>query len=139
MDNLYAQAIVEHTRECIEELYELSTILERRSLSALEFRASERLLQVLIESGIGVAKHWLRSVGSVAPSDAYQCFTKLARSQLISDTELSNWKKMIGLRNVLVHDYLNIDPVVINSILHNRYYEEVDAFVHKGCQALGND
>jgi uncharacterized protein YutE (UPF0331/DUF86 family) len=136
MDKLYPQAIIQHTEECVEQLDELSTIVRNRSLSALEFRAAERLLQLLIESGIGVAKHWLRSVDKSSPPDAYQCFAKLAQEQVISDVQLANWKKIIGLRNVLVHDYLNTDPAVISSILENRYYAEVQQFIREGCKAL---
>jgi len=54
----------------------------------------------------------------------------------IGEEELKNWRRMIGLRNVLVHDYLNVDPEVITSILENRYYEDIQRFVDKGCVAI---
>lgn len=136
MDNLYPQAIIEHAQECVEQLGELASVLQDRSLSSLEYRAGERLLQLLIESGIGVAKHWLRSIDLSTPADAYQCFSKLAQEQLITETQLSNWKKMIGLRNLLVHDYLNIDPEVITNILKNQYYLDVQKFIRQGCNSI---
>lgn len=136
MDKLYPQAIIDHVQECVDQLDELAEIVQARNLSTLEYRASERLLQLLIESAIGVAKHWLKALDQTAPANAYQCFSKLAQRQLITDVQLQNWKKMIGLRNALVHDYLNIDPEIITSILRNRYYLDALEFVQQGCGAL---
>ncbi|WP_233095603.1 HepT-like ribonuclease domain-containing protein [Shewanella putrefaciens] len=31
--------------------------------------------------------------------------------------ELNGWRKVIGLRNALVLDYLNIDPEIIRSVI----------------------
>lgn len=138
MDKLYPQAIIDHVQDCIDQLDELSEILQSRSLSTLEYRASERLLQLLIESAIGVAKHWLKAADNTAPANAYQCFAKLAQPQLIADAELNNWKKMIGLRNALVRDYLNIDPEVITSMLRNQHYLDAREFVERGCGALND-
>lgn len=139
MANLYAEAIAEHVQQCMEQLNQLSDLANARGLTELEYRASERLLQLLIESGVGVAKHWLKSVGRTAPADAYQVFAKLCQLQLINDDELTNWKKMIGLRNALVHDYLNIDLTIISDILKQRYYVDVQSFVKRGCQGLARN
>lgn len=139
MDKLYPQAIIDHVQECVDQLDELAKIVQARNLSTLEYRASERLLQLLIESAIGVAKHWLKALDQTVPANAYQCFSKLAQRQLITDVQLQNWKKMIGLRNALVHDYLNIDPEIITSILRNRYYLDALKFVRQGCGALKSD
>jgi|APSaa5957512576_1039674.scaffolds.fasta_scaffold468880_1 uncharacterized protein YutE (UPF0331/DUF86 family) len=42
---------------------------------------------------------------------------------------VDNWRKVVGLRNALVHDYLNIEPEVIESILRHHYYRELIAFI----------
>ncbi len=62
MDNLYPQAILEPVKECLEQLDELSATTRARNLSTFEYRAAERLLQLLVESAIGVARQWLKSL-----------------------------------------------------------------------------
>ena len=42
------------------------------------------------------------------------------RGELSPDT-LIGWRKIIGLRNALVHDYLNIDPEIIRSVIGQGY------------------
>ena len=92
------------------ELSEIRAILALRTLSNLEYRAAERILQVSIEASIGVAKHWAKTLAGHTPQDAYQAFEFLVlRGELCPDT-LICWSKLIGLRIALVHDYLNIDP-----------------------------
>ncbi|MEI4935271.1 type VII toxin-antitoxin system HepT family RNase toxin, partial [Aeromonas caviae] len=88
------------------ELSEIRAILALRTLSNLEYRAAERILQVSIEASIGVAKHWAKTLAGHTPQDAYQAFEFLVlRGELCPDT-LICWSKLIGLRNTLVHDYL---------------------------------
>lgn len=132
MDNDYFQAILEHTAECLEELDELNSILKKnKELTKFEYKAAERNLQVLIESAIGFAKNLVRDYGLTPPNDAYQAFEKLAFENYITQEELATWKKIIGLRNALVHDYLNINKNIVKSVLLNRHYESVKNFMSR--------
>jgi uncharacterized protein YutE (UPF0331/DUF86 family) len=36
--------------------------------------------------------------------------------------DLLEWRRVIGLRNALVHDYLNIDPAVIASLIGEKRF-----------------
>lgn len=137
MDNLYPSAIQSHLETYIAELIDLSTISHQRELSNFEYRAAERLLQISIEAGIGVAKQWAKQLGA-SPVDSYSCFAALARQELITSDELRNWRKVIGLRNALVHDYLNIDPEIVLDIVRNQHYDDILTFVKKGCQVLAS-
>ena len=82
----YVDAIQEHVSECIEDLDSLNALLKERSWTRVERKGAERLLQVLVEACIGLAKHWLKQQGKVLPSDAYSVFEKLTDLQLISPT-----------------------------------------------------
>jgi uncharacterized protein YutE (UPF0331/DUF86 family) len=49
---------------------------------------------------------------------------------------LSGWRKVIGLRNALVHDYLNIDPEIIRSVIDQGYSDRLFAFAEQGLNWL---
>ena len=80
-----------------------------RSLSALEQSGVLHALQVLIENAIGKAKQWLKAAQHAVPVSAYDTFNALAVRGLIAQEDLSTWNALIGLRNKIVHDYMNID------------------------------
>ncbi len=134
----YLIAIEQHRRECLEDLDSLAGIAVLRAFNRIERRAAERALQVLIESCIGVAKHWLKAAGKNQPLDAYENFNKLAELQKISLEELKKWRKIIGMRNALVHDYLTIDSELLQQILAERHYLFLTDFLEKASQNLQN-
>ena len=70
-------------------------------------------LQVLVEACIGAAKRWVKHLGLAVPLDAYPCFEKLVEKGRTSPHAADAWRRIVGLRNVLVHDYLNRCPEVI--------------------------
>lgn len=118
------------------ELKELHEILAERNLSTFEYRAAERSLQFSIEAAIGVAKHWAKSLSGNSPNEAYQAFEVISQYQLLTLEQLINWRKVIGLRNALVHDYLNIDPNIMRSIIAQGYYQQIFEFLTLGADAL---
>ncbi|WP_157829114.1 type VII toxin-antitoxin system HepT family RNase toxin [Colwellia sp. 75C3] len=93
-----------------------------------ELKGAEHLLQILVESYIGVAKHWLKQQGKILPNDAYSVFEKLTELQLISVNERLEWQKVIGMRNAIVHDYLNLDEKVNRAIIVNQLYLSLQEF-----------
>ena len=115
---------------------EIRAILALRALSNLEYRAAERTLQVSIEACIGVAKHWAKALASHTPQDAYQAFEILAQRGELSPDTLIGWRKIIGLRNALVHDYLNIDPEIIRSVIAQGYSDQLFTFAEQGLDWL---
>lgn len=60
MDRDYVNPILEHIRECVDDLDEPPKINEQRDLNPFEYRAAEGDLQVLIESAVGFAKNWIK-------------------------------------------------------------------------------
>ena len=117
MPDNYLAAIEQHSRECLEDLDALAIIARQRPFSRIERRAAERALQVLIEACIGTAKYWLKAEHKNPPLDAYDSFTKLAELGNLSLDELKQWRKVIGMRNALVHDYLTIDSDLLQALL----------------------
>ena len=121
MDNLYKSAMREQLKQLQEELLEIQTMLaDQGYLSGIAYRAAERILQLLVEACIGIAKQSLKAEALEVPSDARQSFAKL-KSLELDPTDIP-WTKVVGMRNALVHDYLNLDPERISEVIANGHY-----------------
>lgn len=132
--NAYTTAQRQHLSECEQDLETLRAALESRSWTRIERSAAERTLQVLIESCIGIAKHWARkSTGHLFP-EPRKAVEALRDKGLIDET--IPWNKIVGLRNVLVHDYLDVDIEVLESVIREQHYKPLIQFAHQGLKAL---
>jgi uncharacterized protein YutE (UPF0331/DUF86 family) len=98
-------------------------------LSALETNGILHAFQVLAENAIGKAKQTLKINGKQVPISAYDCFSELASLGLLSDNELTTWNAIIGLRNRIVHDDMNIDMSRVIELVENEQYRFITAFL----------
>lgn len=135
-DNAYITSLRLSLSRYKAELAEIKSLLGERALSNLEYRAAERTLQVSIEACIGIAKHWAKALAGHSPQDAYQAFEILCQRGQQPADGLTGWRKVIGLRNALVHDYLNIDPEIIRSVIAQSYTDQLFTFAEQGLNWL---
>jgi uncharacterized protein YutE (UPF0331/DUF86 family) len=92
-------------------------------LSLLEQGGVLHAVQVLAENAIGKTKHWLKALGQPVPISAHDAFESLHLQGCISQQDLNEWRAIVGLRNRIVHDYLNVDPSFINGlVLENKHH-----------------
>ncbi|MFV0574456.1 MAG: type VII toxin-antitoxin system HepT family RNase toxin [Vibrio sp.] len=133
---LYLNEIGKHKQNYKFELDELHHDLLASQLTSRDYRAAERLLQVFTELCIGLSKHWVKQIQGHSSSDAYQAFVILKEHGKIDSERLSTWKKIIGMRNGLVHDYLNIDLLIIEKVIKEQHYLELEAFSTLAIQTL---
>lgn len=127
MEAEYIQAMREHIATLSEELEQLhQAAMQPGGLNPLLYRAAERNLQLLTEACIGIAKQRLKSLRVVVPSDSRQSFAKL--QSLGHDDSGVPWNKVIGLRNALVHDYLNLDTRIVEEIIRQREFGNLIRF-----------
>jgi uncharacterized protein YutE (UPF0331/DUF86 family) len=82
---------------------------QRRALTPLEQGGVLHALQILIENAIGKAKQLLKATDQPVPVSAYDAFKTLANRNLVELADLAAWNAIIGLRNRIVHGYMNID------------------------------
>lgn len=131
----YLLSLTEHVNECERDLQLLKTKLDSQPWSRFEELAAERSLQLLIEAAIGAAKHWAKAVSGQTVNEGLKAFQYLESVGLIQSNQ--PWKKVIGLRNALVHDYLDVDPEIVQSVIQKGYYQQPLDFVRQAVIALG--
>lgn len=97
-------------------------LLAGETLSLLEQNGVLHALQVLVENCIGKTKRLLKARGEPVPTSAYDSFTALAHLGLLAQADLAAWHASVGLRNRIVHDYMNLDMnIVLTLVTHQRY------------------
>jgi uncharacterized protein YutE (UPF0331/DUF86 family) len=112
-------------------------VLAGGSLSRLEQNGVLHALQVLVENAIGKAKHLIKAAGEPVPVSAYDSFRALARILGLSSQELEQWNAIIGLRNRIVHDYMNLDMRRVLQVVESGGYAFVVDFLLASPEGTG--
>jgi len=111
-------------------LDELSQNFDNNDISPANYRAAERSLQILTENMIGKFKKILKHYGCpVIPNRAYDALEILVSVGILSDEDERFYKKVIGFRNALVHDYMDFDRNLVKAILVSKDYLKVYDFL----------
>lgn len=108
------------------------------AFSALEQSGILHVLQVLIENAIGKSKHWLRAAGRPVPVSAHDAFDDLVKAGILAPESIAAWHSAIGIRNRIVHDYMNIDMQVILPIVESGQYKFITEFLLRPITVTGS-
>ncbi|WFA08592.1 DUF86 domain-containing protein [Tissierella sp. Yu-01] len=76
-------------------------------------------LFIAINMMIDIATHIVVDNNMGNPDTLGDAFTVLNKENYLGDGETIIYKNMVGLRNILAHEYLKIDKEIIFSILQN--------------------
>ena len=76
-------------------------------------KATERLLQELIESAIDINTHLIVGTGHTVPDDYYKSFIKAGELKIISSELAEKLAPSAGLRNRLVHEYDRLEHSMV--------------------------
>lgn len=76
-------------------------------------------LFILINMMIDIATHIVVDDNMGSPETLGGAFDILNREGYLNDKETKTYKNMVGLRNILSHEYVNIDKNIIYDILQN--------------------
>ncbi len=95
-------------------------------LSTPEYYGSaERFLHLSIEALLDIGNHLIadQNLGEVR---WYRDIPEILNKKgIINDQQEKTWIRMIGFRNALVHDYLDIDRSIVFDVL-NKHLNEID-------------
>lgn len=123
LETYQAETAAHAARQGLILLEAKAKLQKHGELSPLEFSGAAHALQVLTENAIGKAKHWLKACNMAVPISAYDAFAMLCQLEQITSSELQAWQRAIGLRNRIVHDYLNLDARVIYRFIDSNAYQ----------------
>lgn len=80
----------------------------------------ERRLQVAIQVCMDIASYLIAQLGLQSPDEPQNIFAVLGREGILSPALASRMVGMVRFRNILVHDYLDIDSEIVYTLLANR-------------------
>lgn len=85
-------------------------------------------LQRAVQSCIDLAAHVIADEGLGLPSELKEHFVLLERAQVIDQPLSECLQKMVGFRNIAVHDYAAINVEVLKSVLVNKRLQDLEHF-----------
>jgi uncharacterized protein YutE (UPF0331/DUF86 family) len=81
-------------------------------------RIVERTLHLTIEACMDVADHIVADRQLRVPDTGGATFEILAEAGVVSMDLGKALARMVGFRNILVHDYVRLDPAIVLRVLH---------------------
>jgi len=90
-------------------------------------RYIERTLHLAVEACLDIGNHLIADLELREPQDYKDIMAVLTEAGCLPPDRLENFKKMAQFRNVIVHDYVRIDPEILIGILR-RNIEDLRLF-----------
>ena len=102
---------IHRIRECVGFLKKIGEIADEESFLKDPFLcgSAERYLQVAIQAALDICNHIVADLGLEAPSEYRQVPEILAKHKLLPMRLSQRLCSMMGMRNILVHEYLKVD------------------------------
>ncbi len=133
LEKLDRSRILSKLDEMIQYVKELRDMLpeeEEYQHNLIKRRASEKTIEVAIESLIDVSAMIVSSQKLGLPANEENIFDILIENGILSKKLGEIMKDMKGFRNILIHRYAHIDDVIVHHNLNNfldDFYEFKDA------------
>jgi uncharacterized protein YutE (UPF0331/DUF86 family) len=99
--------------------------------------SAERLIQLIVECASDVNNHVVVESGGRPPEDYTSSFVRAAEVGLIKRDLAEKIKGSGGMRNIIVHEYMDIDDEKVYKTLplaitdYKEYIKQVDAYLDK--------
>ena len=134
-DIAYEQALLRHQRRMLRILDEYSrentdTWTER------DFLAIQRALQVYIGSFIGMARYFVQQKYNLSVGQSREALDELKSRGDLTVQQHEELLKIVGFRNVLVHDYLEINDGIVQAVVTKKHYAIMERLILEWRQAL---
>lgn len=122
MDNINKiNSRLEKLREFVDILRTLKGVTAKDLAEDINKRAkAERFLQLAIEACVDIAELIIVDQRLSAPADSAEAIEILGNEKIIDPTFAKSFAKAVGFRNILVHDYIDIDYKEVADKINNR-------------------
>jgi uncharacterized protein YutE (UPF0331/DUF86 family) len=96
---------------------------------------AERYLHLAVEACLDLANHWIADRSLPTPDANRDSFTILERAGELSPSVADRLRGWAGFRNILVHEYLEIDHSIAYNAIQNEL-GDLDAFAQWAAEKL---
>jgi uncharacterized protein YutE (UPF0331/DUF86 family) len=134
-DIAYEQSLIRHQQRMLRILNEYSEE-EASTWTERDFLAIQRALQVYIESFIGLSRYFVQQKYQVSLSQSREALDELKSRGDLSFQQHEEVLKIIGFRNVLVHDYLDVNDGIVQAVVTKKQYAVMESLVIAWREAL---
>jgi uncharacterized protein YutE (UPF0331/DUF86 family) len=84
-----------------------------------ELRFAEHTLQIAVQAALDVASHIVSDEALGEPRTNRELFELIARAGWVGQELLGPLRRMAGFRNLLVHGYSAVDPLMVKDVVEN--------------------
>jgi uncharacterized protein YutE (UPF0331/DUF86 family) len=112
-----------------------SMTMEQYADDIYKRKATERLLQELIESAIDINTHIIVQTSNIVPDDYYESFIKLGELKIMTTELAEKLAPSAGLRNRLVHEYdllehsMILEAVKVAVAVYPEYIKAIEDYI----------
>lgn len=107
-------------KKYLKILTNFSNYSKEKIISDLTIRGSlERYLYLAVQATIDLAEATVSYKKLRKPATLSESFYILKEEKIISDVILNKMVKMVGFRNIMAHDYEEINYDIVFDVLHN--------------------
>lgn len=129
VDKDVALAKVNSIQRCLKRIEQV-TSLDPETLDDLDTQEIFILnLQRAVQSSIDLAAHVIADEGLGLPSELREHFDLLEHAGVINAEQLKKLRKMVGFRNIAVHEYQSMNTEILKSILEHNLKDIEDFYV----------
>ncbi len=121
VDRFIVDARIAKIREYVALLRKIYRLADEKTFikDPLVYGNAERYLQLAIQCVLDISNHVVADLRLNLPSDNRELFQMLANQRILSPSLSKKLTAMAGFRNILVHEYLEIDRRRVYGVLKN--------------------
>ena len=121
VDRHVVRARIAKIREYVALLRKVRGMADERRFASdpLIYGNAERYLQLAIQAVLDVSNHIVADLGANLPADNMELFDLLATRKIVPARLARKLAPMAGFRNLLVHEYMEIDRHRVYAALEN--------------------
>lgn len=123
-------AKINSIQRCLKRITEV-TQGKPESLDNLDVEEIVTLnLQRAIQGAIDLAAHVIADEGWGIPQELRENFDLLSQENVLSDELTKRLRKMVGFRNIAVHEYQTINIEILKSIIRNNLKDLEEFYIN---------